>query len=201
MNISTRRAMWLGLVVLSMVLAGGCTIRSAAETILTIRLDDPDGMGLDSDGIVIGLGNVLWRGERDNYEIIGHGNHPRAHESYWLLEAEGPVALVDRFIYIEPDGPAEEWPDYRMELAIDARSLSDDPDTDSRMLVFTGTLPPPHKAFPDRQQFSLNQIPFTSPGGPIRTIFVSGDVVAKSVSQAEFKELLRTYELRLSNRR
>lgn len=202
MKISARRITWLGLLVLPMVCLVGCTIHPAAETILTIRLEDPNAAtGLASKEIVLGLPDVMWRGERDNYEVVGHGNHPRAHEWYILFEAEGEVLLADRFIRLEPDGPAAEWPDYRIELAVDMRCLSDDADAESRMLVFSGTLPPPHGAFPDNLRFVLNQVPMTSPTGSIRMIYVSGEIIAKPASGAEFNKLVKVYDLRLSYRR
>lgn len=197
--ISMRRTLLLGLMILPLAFTGGC-IQWTADTLLLIRFDDPDETASQNLEMLVGLRHILWRGQQDSYEVVGRGTQPREHETHWA-SADDPGVTPDRYVHISPDGPPEEWPDYDIELLISSGYLPDDTFEIGTMVLFVGKLPAPYKSFPDRLQFSLSQVPLTSSAGPIRTIFVSGRIVAKPASDAEFAELTRDYELRLSDRR
>ena len=168
---------------------------------LEIQRDDPDAMAIDSAQIVFGLKDVLWRGGEHSYEVVGHGSHPREHETYMFFANKSNPGGADRFVYITPDGPAEEWPDYRIELAVQAILVAPDAPDPNAMLRFSGTLPPPHKEFPDRLQFRLIQAPLTATVGPVKTIYVSGKIIAKAADDEKFDELVESYESALRQER
>lgn len=197
MTATIRRMLWLGLLVWPLVATGGCIVHPAAETVLRVQLADPD-QAAGITEIPVGLRSVLWRGVENNYEIVGHGAHPREHETYMFFANEGSPAAVDRFIYITPDGPPEEWPDYRIAFAARTILFADDQTDPWTMLLFTGTLPPPQKTLFNRLRFSLIQVPMVSASGPVRTIYVSGTIIATPADDEDFDRLVEWYQQTLS---
>jgi len=193
--------LWAGMLALPLAFAGGCTVHTAADTVLSVRIDDPDGMGIESAETLFGLADVLWRGGENSYEIVGHGWRLREHETYMIVANEGPPAGGDRFIHITPDGPPEEWPDYHVELVVPAVLVIPETPDPQAMLVFTGTLQAPHKAFPDRLQFSLTQVPLSSEFGPVRTIYVSGKIIATPAEDPVFDEMVESCRQAMRQRR
>ena len=191
---SIRRILWLAALVLLPAITNGCIVRGAADTVLEIKRDVPNAMPIDSDQIVFGLKTVLWRGGEHSYEVVGHGAHPREHETYMFFASEGYPLLVDRFIYITPDGPPEEWPDYRIAFAARTILFADDESDPWTMLLFTGTLPPPRKTLFNRLKFTLIQVPMVSASGPIRTIYVSGTIIATPADDEDFDQLVESYQ-------
>jgi len=193
--------LWVGVLALPLAFAGGCIMHAAAETVLTVRIDDPDGMGIESAETVFGLADVLWRGGENSYEIVGHGWRPREHEAYMIVANEGSPAAVDRFIHITPNGPPEEWPDYHVDLVVPAVLVIPDTRDPQAVLVFTGTLHAPHKTFPDRLQFSLVQEPLSAESGPVKTIYVSGKIIATPAEDSVFDEMVESYRQAMRQRR
>ena len=196
-----RRMLWVSVLALPLAFAGGCIMHAAADTVLSVRINDPDGMGIESVETLFGLADVLWRGGENSYEIVGHGWRPREHETYMIVANEGYPAGVDRFIHITPDGPPEEWPDYHVELVVPAALVIPNTPDPQAVLVFTGTLSPPHKAFPDRLQFSLTREPLSTESGPIRTIYVSGKIIATPAEDPVFDEMVESYRQAVRQRR
>jgi len=201
-NASVQLAIPLALLACVAAMTAGCG-QPAADTVLEIDLGGLGDVTAESKPIAIGLRDVQWRGAENDYESIGHGEYDWEHKGRieWPFVQYAPVPSVDRYIYITPDAPANEWPDYRIALAVRPELLgvemptgTSDESPSAGMLLFSGTLSPPHEILFNKLEFQLRDVPMGAISGPIRTIYVSGKIIARRTTDAEFDDLLGSYE-------
>lgn len=171
----------VGLIVLLFV-AGGCIVRPAAETILTVK--QPNKASLPN--LVMGLRDVCWSGTEDELLIVGYGRHPREHETYAFFISEHYPAFLYRHIRITSENnQSNALRSYEVELLLQAfllpRKLK--PVKYCQDFLYVGTTSCRAWTFFGKLFLDLRDLKLTRVDKPAEAIIVSGWVVAKKTSR------------------
>lgn len=149
-------------------LGEGCMVRTAAETI--IRLD-----GADFDG-VYGLADTHFAEGASGIMAVGHGAHPREHETYCFFACEPSYAFMPRYIILRPMPNAEAASSYQVIFLL---GRGEDPLARDDFLRFEGRTAPPRKLLFDRCQWRLNGVKVALRSDPTVVAELNGTVIAR----------------------
>ena len=171
----------VAILVLSVLGLGGCVfVRPKAGTVLTLQ---PAADGAQS--VSLGFRDTVWAKVNDDLTIIGHGSHPREHETYAFLLNEGYPKFQPRWMLIAPDADSE---DYTVALWCWADPLGGRSEAEGVWFTGTISLDPPKAA---RQvKVTLDEVVLTSTDGQVQ-ISVSGTILAEPKTQEYVQDKIR----------
>lgn len=164
--------------------AGGCIIRPAAETILTVK--QPDNTCPDKS--VMGFRQVFWSETGSEILIIGTGWHPREHETYAFFINEPYPATIGHSIRVTPEIQHSKTDlSWKVELLLDKSLLPCEADFSGygRDVLYIGTTSSRARTFFGKLFLNLKGLKLTRTGEPTESIMVSGRIVARKKSHEE----------------
>lgn len=164
--------------------AGGCIIRPAAETILTLRQPD----NICPDKSVMGLRQVFWSKTEGEILIIGTGWHPREHETYVFFINEPYPAVMGRSIRITPESNhSKAAPSWKVELLLDKSLLPCEVDFSGygHDVLYVGTTSCRTRTFLGKLFLNLQDVKLIRANKPAESLMLSGRIAARKKSTEE----------------
>ncbi|MHC4646757.1 MAG: hypothetical protein ACYTBJ_14760 [Planctomycetota bacterium] len=175
----------------------GCIyIHPAVETIVTVK--QPDRC---PDKSVMGLRDVVWSKTEAKLLLVGHGAHPREHETYMFFWNDGYPAFMPRLIrIISEEGQHVNGKSYRVELQLHGPLLPCDKDKAdyTKQVLYVGNMSCRPRSLFGKLNLKLNNIKLSRVDDPTEAITLSGRLAAKRKSREKVLSASYLFDLHVN---
>jgi hypothetical protein len=171
--------------------AGGCIVRPAADTILTIN--QPNKPSLHD--LEVGFRDVYWSQTEDELLVVGYGWSP--HKTYVFFMCEPYPAYLPRYIRItSEETKSKAAQDYKVELLLSSFLLPRESELGKycKDLLYVDTISCRARTFFGRLYINLKDLRLTRMDKPTEVVKVSGRVVAKRASQERIVSMSEKFD-------